>query len=75
MFLDQNFTLQLNFKPTFGKTRPRLPSENEQKTPILEIFRTISPKQAWWPPNFFSTNFSYDLIQLHVQKIIENSEC
>ena len=37
----------------FCKTRPRLPSENEQKTPILAMFCIISPKQAWWRHNFF----------------------
>ena len=46
----------------FCKTRPRLPSQNEQKTPmaILAIFCIISPKQVRWPSNFFPTNLSYD---------------
>ena len=58
----------------FCKTRPRLPSENEQKTPILEIFRTISPKHARWPHNFFLPIWVM-ITQLHVQKNTENSEC
>ena len=88
MFLDQNFTVKLtigkinrkdwtlfDLNQLLVKLAPGSPQKMSKKTPILEIFRTISPKQAWWPPNFFTTNFSYELIQLHVQKIIENSEC
>ena len=43
----------VRFKPTFVKLAPGSPSENEQKTPILEIFRTISPKQRGDPLIFF----------------------
>ena len=46
MFLDKNYTVKLTIGKINRKTRPRLTSENEQKTPILDIFRTISPKQA-----------------------------
>ena len=35
-----------SIEANFCETRPRLPSENEQKTPILAIFFTKSPKQA-----------------------------
>ena len=43
-----------SIQANFYKTRPRLPSENEQKTPTFAIFCTLSSKRARWPPNFFS---------------------
>ena len=36
-----------SIKANFCKTRPRLPSENEQKMFILAIFCTKSPKQVY----------------------------
>ena len=52
-------------KANFCKTRPRLPSENEQKTPILAIFCIISPKQTRWPHDIFLLIWVLT-IQLHV---------
>ena len=65
LFLDKYYTVKLKIVKIVGKieicsiwanffeSRARLPSRNEQKTPILAIFCAISPKQPWWPPNFF----------------------
>ena len=63
-------TILSHLKPTFVKLAPGSPQKMSKKAPILETFRTISPKQAWWPPNFFLPIWVMT-IQLHVQKNVK----
>ena len=56
----------------FCKTRPGLPSENQQKCPILVTFCAIYPKQSRWPPNFFFAHFIDKLMISNTWKNYKN---